>query len=61
MRWRQFELGSNIIVNPSGVWMCDGKPLINLEVGERSDMLLLTAKIYDANGEHVAHGRCHGR
>ena len=50
----ELNIGSNIIVNSSGVLAVQGKDQIHLEWGDGSGQLLLTMDVYDAKGKHVA-------
>lgn len=50
----ELNIGSNIIVNTSGVLTVQGSDQIYLEWGDRSGQLLLTMDVYDAQGTHVA-------
>ena len=50
----ELDIGSNVITNTTGILTVQGKKQISLEVGERSDQLLLNMDIYDPNAKHIA-------
>lgn len=52
--WSLLNLGSNTIVNPSGVLVVDGEEQINLERGDEDHQLLLTIDVFNGDGDHVA-------
>lgn len=56
--WTEMNLGSNIITNVPGVMLVETdkgrQELMSLEVGDRSQQVLLTIDVYDADGNHVA-------
>jgi hypothetical protein len=51
--WSELVIGSNRLLNASGVINVLGEPQVHLERG-RDDQLLLTMDLYDDRGEHVA-------
>jgi len=50
----ELNIESNIIRNSSGVLNVDGKDQIFLEIGKIDNQLLLTADIYNLQGNHIA-------
>ena len=56
--WTEMNLGSNIFTNVPGVILVESegglRQLMALEVGERSQHVLLTIDVYDADRKHVA-------
>jgi hypothetical protein len=52
-RWSLLTIGTNRIINTSGVLTVMGHPQIKLE-RRRDGQLLLTMDIYDSTGSHVA-------
>ena len=51
--WSELVIGSNRLINASGVIVVMGKEQVHLERG-RDDQLLLTMDLYDAEGTHIA-------
>ena len=56
--WTEMNLASNIITNVPGVVLVQTDrgctELLSLEVGDRSQQVLLTMEVYDADKNHVA-------
>ena len=53
----ELNIGSNIFRNANGVLKLEGKEQMVVEIRGDSPQLFLTADLYDANGEQVAHLR----
>src|SRR6266545_3181292 len=51
--WSELVIGSNRLIDASGVIVVMGKEQVHLERG-RDDQLLLTMDLYDAEGTHIA-------
>jgi len=53
----ELNIGSNIYRNANGVLTLEGKEQIVIEARGESPQLFVTADLYDAKGDHVAHLR----
>lgn len=51
--WKELIIGSNRLVNASGVIVVQGREQVSLELGS-DDQLLLTMDLYDDQGVHIA-------
>jgi hypothetical protein len=51
--WELMVIGSNRVINPSGVLMVLGDPQINVERGA-DGRLLVSVDLYDASAKHIA-------
>jgi hypothetical protein len=53
----ELNIGSNVFRNANGVLKLEGKEQVVIEVRGESPQLFVTADLYDAKGDHVAHLR----
>ncbi len=53
----ELNIGSNIYRNANGILTLEGKEQVVIEARSESPQLLVTADLYDAKGDHVAHLR----
>ena len=53
----ELNIGSNVYRNANGVLTLERKEQIVIEARSESPQLLVTADLYDAKGDHVAHLR----